>query len=901
MKQIQKRWVGLLIAPLAFCLLLLSTSAHAADYSGNCAGVTAFNGSGNVNITDPGTCTLPVDISATGSVTIHATSGISSAGRSVTSGSATDLIVSTDGGDITIANLSAGGNLRVLASSGKINVTGNVNSNLFGMNGNIWMTASGNIFATSISTNGGSGTGGVEIDANTAGTATPFILGAATANGIGTSINTSSTTGGGTAPGFIHGGVFITNGNSMSNGGITLTAMNSIQVNASASRSGIIILNAQNGTMSFPAGTLNSNGAAGQGAGYILLMAQTITTTDGTVFSASQDYNAVGTSHGVTLAAKSVVVSGVAGLAINADGNGITGNSSTAFATLSPQGSFTVSSNNDLPNLTWTVNSPNFFNVNSAVTVSGAAPLTMTANGNYGRVSVTGHPVNFTNKSALFQSQASTDHTIYFGYNGAVTNTLGFGFNTTSTVTVDVTAVKRTGDTTTKGGDIVVYGDQLVLNATTTKFVANGPATGDGDGGTLNVGGSLASIKATSKVSFSANAAAAGIGNAQISAVGGTGPKAIQFYPGSANPKIGVAAGQYSFSAKGGKTGGNAGTILISSAPVDIKAGAGLSAAALGGNGNGGEIFFYSYVQSIDPTAVISAIGKGTGKGGKFTAYYANGTDTLNINAIIKVDGGNSLRTAAENDFGRMTLNNKICQQRTTGQTTWPITYWNCANPDVSSIKESTLPSAPISLPSTFKTALTGTNIFIFTKAADFNSFFVPLTTLGLEPQGYSIASLKRASVFEQKGAGGTDISGFLKGALMHEAGHLVNAANGNPQGGATFIAAYTADMNNMKGNYPALPQSPTCMQVFNDNPFCMAHALDANPWVSMASAYIGGQPVDSEMFAFAFQTCSSYSIFDLPLDNVEFTNRYTTVAPNLGYMSNVNVWMNTYWPGGCH
>lgn len=806
----RQTWLGLpVLAALAIGSLFLAEPARANDYSGNCANYPGtYDGTGNVTINDSN-CTLSQDISAGGSVTITATGGIDTAGFSITSGSATDLILSA-GGNITANNLTAGGNLRAVTSSGTINVTGNILSNAYGLNGNIWLTATGNIFANSISTNGGSGTGGVQIDANTSGTNTPFTIGSSTANGIGTSVNTSNTTGGGTAPGFIHGGVFITNGNASSTGGITVSSMAAIQVNASASRSGLIILNAQNGTLSFPAGTLNSNGAAGQGAGYILLMAKKIATVDGTILSASQDYTASGTSHGVTLAAATVTVAGANGLVISADGNGITGSTATAYATLAPVGSFSVTSNNDLATLTWTTNSSNFYNVNAGVTVSGAAPLKMTADGNYGRVSITGHPVNFTNKSVILQSQAATDHAVYLAYYGAVTNSLGFGFNTTSTVTVDVSAVKRAGDTTARGGDIVSTGDQLVFNATTTKFVANGPTAGDGDGGTIYVGGSSAAIKTTSKVTFTANAASAGTGNAQASAVGGTGPKAIQFFPGSVNLDIGSAAGQYLFSAKGGSTGGDGGTILIASYPVNIKTANAINASAIAGNGNGGEIYFYSYIQSFDAAATMTAIGKGTGKGGKFTAYYQAPVGGLNVNTILKVDGGNSLRTVAENDFGRITLNNTPCQQRTTGTTSWPITYWNCVSPDGSTTNEQSAYQAAQKLHVNMKTGLNTQKVqmYLFNDVTKFTAFHGvgPQDTTGVS--GYSDLNLKVSGAFkfELYSNGNTNISPYYSGTMIHELGHQLdeNVWGIASQNNATWLAA-NADATTAFDD-PALP-----------------------------------------------------------------------------------------------
>ncbi|MFA7340788.1 MAG: hypothetical protein WC028_28640, partial [Candidatus Obscuribacterales bacterium] len=66
MKQTKKRWLGLAFAPALFALIGFASPAQAANYSGDCAGISAFNGSGNVTITNTGTCNLPNALTATG-------------------------------------------------------------------------------------------------------------------------------------------------------------------------------------------------------------------------------------------------------------------------------------------------------------------------------------------------------------------------------------------------------------------------------------------------------------------------------------------------------------------------------------------------------------------------------------------------------------------------------------------------------------------------------------------------------------------------------------------------------------------------------------------------------------------------------------------------------------------
>lgn len=575
----KKRWLGLAFAPALFALFGFASSASA--YT--CANVPT-NVTGDIIITEPGDCTISNDITATnGSIQINAGGLINAQG------------ITTTGG------------------------------------GNVLLTAVRSITTNNITTGDGAHTGGVEINAYTGGGANVFTIGGARVlNSVGT-INTSNTSGGGTIPTFITGGLFITNGTPTDTGGISVANMTGIQVNATASRSGIIMLNAQNGQLSLPVGTLNSIGAAGQGGGSITLLARTIATANGTIINASQDYTASGTNHGVTMAAQTLTVTGTSGLQVKADGNGITGSPGTAFTTLAPQGSFTLSSNGDVHNLLWTINSNNFFFVNDAVTVSGTAPFTMTADGNYGRVSVTGHPVTFSNKAVTLQSKAATSHEVIIGYNGTLNSTLGIGLNGTGTATIDVTAVKRTGDTTANGGSIQLYGDKMTFNSPTLKFLANGPTSGNGDGGTVYINSTSALLKVTSKATISANAASAAAGTGNASA------NAIQFFPGAATVEIGNDAGQYVLSATGGKKSGNGGTVYVNPLPGNINVHNSLATtipinvSAIGTTGNGGTIRLIGNTNvTFAGTALAIKADGGTQKGdGGTIQVLGNGTVNL--------------------------------------------------------------------------------------------------------------------------------------------------------------------------------------------------------------------------------------------------------------------------------
>ena len=184
-----KRAISMLGAlALAAGFFIAAPPANAADYTGDCAGVTAFNGTGNVSITDTN-CSLPVSITASGSISISATS-VSGSGKNL---SGTAVTVTASGGDIevgtvtsTLNTILSGKNVktntissrwgvRVTATGGTLdltNITSNANNESFG--GNVILTATGNIKTGNI-TNGGTTTaGGIQIRANTDGTSTAF-------------------------------------------------------------------------------------------------------------------------------------------------------------------------------------------------------------------------------------------------------------------------------------------------------------------------------------------------------------------------------------------------------------------------------------------------------------------------------------------------------------------------------------------------------------------------------------------------------------------------------------------------------------------------------------------------------------------------------------------------------
>lgn len=704
MKHIKKRWLGLAFAPALFALIGFASPAQAANYSGDCAGISAFNGQGNVDITNTGACTLPTAITASGFIHINSTGAINAQGAL----QGTDLDIKTTGGAITTQALtSTNGDLKVSsatnitttgavsskfsiqanATSGKIAISGNLASNQSGAGGNILLVATGNVSTGSISTNSGGGTAGVEIHANTNAVGTLFTIGASTANGVNTTIDTSNGSAGGQDPSFIVGGLFITNGNAASNAGIKVTNASNINVAASGSRSGIIYLDARKGTITLPTGALSSSGPMGQPAGQIILMADTLKTVNNTVITASQTATALSTNHGVIVAASNITVAGAGGLKINGDGNGITGSAQTAYGIVLPTGGISVSSTafdtNNVNNMLWTPSSITS-TLNAPVTVSGAGAFTLTANGNNSRAAVYAYPITFSNAAVTISSKGTTNHQVELVYSGTFGNTNGLTLSGTGAVTIDASGSAGNDS----GGTIYVLVDQATINASVPSLTIKADAKGTGVGGLVTFQPTKVVSLASPTVNMSANngktTSGAGVVNFQPNGGNGTaaitsttfnltanGPTAgngdagvvffgtsaltqasttksifsakgaaagigkggfITVFPGAiADYKLGTNPGNVQVIADGGLSGGDAGTIRINPFPgsLTIDTANAVSAKALGGNAKGGNITLVGNPNlSVNPTAngsTINVDGRGTSSAGEIH-IFANGT-----------------------------------------------------------------------------------------------------------------------------------------------------------------------------------------------------------------------------------------------------------------------------------
>jgi len=710
MKQ-RKRWLGLAFAPFALALLAFAPSAQANDFSGTCAQYPGtYDGTGNVTINNTGACTLPA-ITAGGF--IHITSSGAITAQALTAG--TDLDIKTTGGAITTQALTtSNGDLKITsatnitttgavssryaiqanANSGKIAISGNLASNQSGTGGNILLVATGNISTGSISTNSGGGTAGVEIHANTNAAGGTFTIGASTANGVNTTINTSNTTSGGQDPNFVVGGVFITNGNvGSTTAQIKVTNASNINVAASASRSGLIYLDARNGTITLPTGALSSTGPAGQPAGQIILMAGTLKTVNNTVITASQTTAAISTNHGVIVAASNITVAGAGGLKVNGDGNGIAGSPSTAYAQVIPTGGISVSSSaftsNNVNTMLWTPSLITTAGTNGPVTVSGTGAFTLTANGDYSRAAVYAYPITFSNAAVTISSKGATSHLVDLAYNGTKTGTNGLTLSGTGAVSIDASGSAANDS----GGNINVFVDQATINATVPSLTIKADGKGTGNGGivafqptklvslaapTVNVSANGASGSVTfnpttstawgdasitsTTLNLNADGPTSATGNAgtiffaaanstfgastkmKFSAIGPTSGSGnggnITVFPGNVSGgtfKLGTNAGNLQVLANAGSTGGNGGTINVNPFPgsISIETANALSAAASTGgaaNSKGGSVTLIANPSLSVVSSVSGAAVNVDGKGtgdGGTIKIWANGTLNL--------------------------------------------------------------------------------------------------------------------------------------------------------------------------------------------------------------------------------------------------------------------------------
>lgn len=833
-------------------IIIFDTTGGCTLGSLNAGGQITITSNGPVSIAGPVTATGDINVSATGALqtgagqlssssgsillfadTTITVNGISnSAGGlalysgnggnihvvgAITGGTGSSVSIVSDiggAGTVTVdSSITAG--LVEIRSNGNIQVTGALNSQTVGGHVDIKTTASGgtikldgavtapgqvvelvafgNISTKTIdtsSTNTGIYQNDVRIIANKAATgAIPvFVIGGTgNSNGVNGSIIANTATSDNQYPHATRHNVAIVNGGSTATGGITIVNGTNISVASTTSRAGCILIDARNGPFTLQAGTLSTNGASGQSAGCIAIAADTMTIGSNGTMSANDD-GTKGFNHYVSIAARQVGVTGTVNL--QADGKGV----STSFpgsVQLGAKGSLTIT----IPEDYFTaIPGPTRTEVATQLTVNGSGSLVLRANGAINRVSVVAKPIAFSNTGTLtITANGASPNLVRINNPGSNTNVTGLSF-TGGNVTVRSDGVSGVGDAS--GGYVEIFGDQMTLNANTHTFSANGPSAGNGNGGRFYFASSAATLKNTGKVTVTANAASAGSGNAILGDITTGDPKAIQFFPGSVNVDVGTASGvgQYTFSAKGGSTGGNGGTIYMSASSMTLKTANAINAAAIasaGNNGDGGEIYLNNYI-TVDPAATVTAIGKGTGKGGKFTAFH-NISD-IDILKYVKVDGGTTVPTNQLN--GSIKLNGIWCRQwRLSGSQSWPKTHWVCTdqsdNPSVPAALSVDIAAADAATSASFSGLRTlfsdsthKVQVFVFSGASTYNDFF--RETLAAVNGGLTFKTSNSTNIYSsilQAGSIGhpTAVVNYsyaqMKEVAAHEFGHAADIA----------------------------------------------------------------------------------------------------------------------------
>ena len=160
MKLRKNRWLGLAFAPALLALIGFASPAEAADYTGTCAAYPGtFTGTGNIIINQATACTLPSAVSASGtisitapsitsnvgamsgsSVTLTSTAGAISTNKALSSTAGIVSLTST-GGNISAAAITATGNNLTINSAGALTLTGVARSTT----GSVTMNAVNNI------------------------------------------------------------------------------------------------------------------------------------------------------------------------------------------------------------------------------------------------------------------------------------------------------------------------------------------------------------------------------------------------------------------------------------------------------------------------------------------------------------------------------------------------------------------------------------------------------------------------------------------------------------------------------------------------------------------------------------------------------------------------------------
>ncbi len=549
--------------------------------------------------------------------------------------------------------------------------------------------------------------GAVEIRSyKDAGSSTEFVIGGTGhANGVNGNID-ASTTGAG------YGGVTFIFVKNYAAGGIKVENPAALKVQAGTGRAGIIALDATDGPLSFSAGTLSVDGVAGEQAGKIFIVGDSVAATTGlTTVTASDGGGFLSTFPNTVDISASTVSSGANGLTVKA--NGGVGNNNGIIVL--PKDAYAFST-------VW--NPPNAHTLSVAggnpqtqdLTINGSGPLKLEANTfNNGRrqVLVSAGDLSFLGGSVEIESNGKwrsdwygrviigADH-LKFGGGPVTIKSNGYQGSDGAEVFVFCKTFERTSDSTLaihadgdgkgNGGYILFVAREpgtipitLGTTAGTVRMSADGGAS-DGNGGriaiesgvwfvTPRISGAPIVIKDSSDqqnpvLSVSPKGTDGDAGYISVNCVGnitftqsnneihadgkgnGHGGTVIMEAVGTGST---LSLADNIISAKGGITGDGGKISLTSNTDLTMKAAKLLVTVGQDArsNGRGGRIEGTSEAGDITVEGTLNADGKGKGKGGTIrldaNQELQYGTNDFTAKGGNKGDGGTIILKSGEN------------------------------------------------------------------------------------------------------------------------------------------------------------------------------------------------------------------------------------------------------------
>jgi len=608
---------------VAFVGILSATGAKAANYSGDCAGLASWDGSGSASVYDTtSSCNISNDVTATGSITIAASGPITAQG--FTAGTYVEIF----GQSTVTTNDITGSGIIYVTSGAQVTINGTVTSN---GGYSISLVSPADISVQAITNSGGS-SGDIRIFTHYGASGSDvFNVGnPSLGNGVGTiTINHS------------HGSyIWISDGGS---GGITVSE--DLSNNASAGISGAIVLDTRSGTgsITFSGSTLSVDNSVGFPGGIIQIM----TSASGSIVTSGYT-NLSNNGSGTVVSGSNFIDLSSDQLAINAPLNiYMSGGSSRAGTAggIAPTGVITTIAPNN-PNVP--IPGASYSTTNNPLSATGSGGLYYNVSGDNYEIGIQGNGVTYTATSNFILQGSNNEFSIAsFNSSGVpqvmtignlnvsaqtLTNTQTPGLTTLSADNISSVTGPVTLDASSQGGanagtvNLTVSSGTVPLGSTGNNIYLSSTTSSGGNGGTININGGTADITLADQFSAPNVSVYGGYGNGGTINIHGhsfTGPS-------TANTTM-FANGN---GTDGSGHGGYGGTITIAvTQALNIDANDGdFSIIAVGNTaGNGGNVNLSGSTVNLDGSNIyVPATTDGTtpGIGGNITV---NNTATLNL------------------------------------------------------------------------------------------------------------------------------------------------------------------------------------------------------------------------------------------------------------------------------